>query len=124
MPKPGEGSRKVERGDLLATDPEVDSLRQLGHRDNQSPNPGVQVAVAVAVALVGPPRVARTPCISTQQIRPRLDQLLLQELGRVDSGFSRHRRAFLEWVFGDLAKIHAVTAPTSYRQVVADLDTP
>ena len=90
------------------------ALPQLGHRHIQGADPGVQVAVAVAVAGVDPlagafavacaahrvglrgqQRVDERGQQVPHQVRARLIQLLGEELGRVDTGSSGHRRVLL-----------------------------
>jgi hypothetical protein len=111
---------------------EVGALPQLRDRHIQRSDPGVEIAVAVAVAAIRPIGVAGAvggtahtvgvrgqqgvdePAHQlTQQVRAGLRQVLVQELGRVDTGTSGHRcaslrvgcRRFLEESRGDRAYV-------------------
>src|SRR5690606_27461239 len=107
------------------------ALTQLGHRDVEGADPGVEVAVPVAVAGVDPLRgpftvagaahrvgLGREQRVDergeqiTQQIRAGLIQLLGQELRGVDTGNSGHRCVLLRGWLSEIARrIHAVAAP-------------
>ena len=109
---------------------EVRPLTELGDRDVQSADTGVQVAVPVAVAAVGPLLVpgavggaadasasAESNAFTNMLAAPAsgpggLGQVLGQDLGRVDTGSSGHRVSFFEWVVRDYSKDPANGLPT------------
>ena len=108
------------------------ALAQRRDRDIHSPDAGVQVAVSVAVAGVDPlagafavagpahrvglsrqQRVDERGQQIPHQVRARLRELLVQEAGRVDTGYSGHRcGSFFESVSQITRRIHPVAAPT------------